>query len=158
MDIALARVDDRLIHGQVVTAWLQTLGKCNEILICDDKARKDQFLQQVLKMTAPPDMPVRVLSVDETIADFQARAGDSRRVLLLTRGPEAMLRLLESGVQLSHLNLGGMGAGPGRKNLHRSLSLSAAEIDTLRQIQAKGVRIELKMVPGDRGVDFASLV
>ncbi|MGH8632022.1 MAG: PTS system mannose/fructose/N-acetylgalactosamine-transporter subunit IIB [Burkholderiales bacterium] len=157
MDIALARIDDRLIHGQVVTAWLQTLGKCNEILICDDKARKDQFLQQVLKMTAPPNMALRVLSVDETIADFQAKAGDSRRVLLLTRGPEPMLRLLESGAPIAYVNLGGMGAGPGRKNLHRSVSLSAAEIDTLRQIQAKGVRIELKMVPGDRGVDFASL-
>ncbi len=158
MDIALARIDDRLIHGQVVTAWLQTLGKCNEILICDDKARKDQFLQNVLKMTAPPNMALRVLSVDETIADFQAKSGDSRHVLLLTRGPEPMLRLLESGVPISYVNLGGMGAGPGRKNLHKSISLSAAEIDTLRQIQAKGVRIEIKMVPSDRGVDFASLV
>ncbi|MGH7461795.1 MAG: PTS system mannose/fructose/N-acetylgalactosamine-transporter subunit IIB [Longimicrobiales bacterium] len=157
MNIAHARIDDRLIHGQVVTAWLQAIGRCDEILICDDKARKDQFLQSVLKMTAPPGMGLRVLSVDETIADFQAKANDLRRVLLLTRGPAAMLRLIESGVPMTTLNLGGMGAGPGRTTLHQNISVSEEELNTLRQIQAKGVTIELKMVPTDRGVDFASL-
>ena len=62
MDIALARVDDRLIHGQVVTAWLQAIGRCDEILICDDKTRNDQFLQQVLQLTAPPNKKLSVLS------------------------------------------------------------------------------------------------
>ena len=136
MDIALARIDDRLIHGQVVTGWLQTLGKCSEILICDDKARKDQFLQQVLKMTAPPNMPVRVLSVDETIAEFQAKAADSRRVLLLTRGPGAMLKLIEGGVPMTSINLGGMGAGPGRATLHQNISASEDELNIFRQIQS----------------------
>ena len=157
MQIALARIDDRLIHGQVVTAWLQAIGRCDEILICDDKARKDQFLQNVLKMTAPPGMPIRVLSVDETIVDFKARAEDARRVLLLTRGPGPMLRLLEVGVPMNHINLGGMGAGPGRAILHQHISVSESELITLRQIQAKGVKIELKMVPSDRGMDFATL-
>jgi PTS system mannose-specific IIB component len=157
MDIAHARIDDRLIHGQVVTAWLQFVGRCNEILICDDKARKDPFLQSVLKMTAPPNIGLRVLSVDETIVDFQDKASDSRRVFLLTRGPAPMLKLIESGVPLRHLNLGGMGAGPGRTILHQNISVSEEELNTLRQIQAKGVTIELKMVPSDRGVDFAGL-
>jgi PTS system mannose-specific IIB component len=157
MDIAHARIDDRLIHGQVVTAWLNAIGKCNEILICDDKARKDQFLQQVLKMTAPPGMPIRVLSVDETIVDFQVKANDPRRVLLLTRGPGQMLRLLEGGVAMSYINLGGMGAGPGRRNLQKSVSVSEEDMNLFRQIMGKGVKIEIKMVPSDRGVDLAAL-
>jgi len=157
MNIAHARIDDRLIHGQVVTAWLQAIGKCDEILICDDKTRKDQFLQQVLKMTAPPNMALRVLSVDETIADFQAKVDDPRRVLLLTRGPGPMLRLLESGVPMTTINLGGMGAGPGRRILHQNISVSEDELNTLRQIRERGVKVELKMVPTDRGVDLASI-
>lgn len=157
MDIAHARIDDRLIHGQVVTAWLQAIGRCDEILICDDKARRDQFLQSVLKMTAPPHMPLRVLSVDETIADFKSKSSDSRRVFLLTRGPSPMLRLLENGVRMKYLNLGGMGAGPGRTILHQNVSVSEDEFNMLRQIQSQGVKIELKMVPTDRGVDFANL-
>jgi len=158
MQIGHARIDDRLIHGQVVTAWLQYLGKCDEILIADDKARKDQFLQNVLRMTAPPNMSLRVRSVDETVADFQTKSNDTRRVLLLTRGPGQMLRLIEGGVPIAFINLGGMGAGPGRHNLQRSVSVSEEDIEQFRQILGKGVKIELKMVPSDRGVDLAALL
>jgi PTS system mannose-specific IIB component len=157
MKIALARIDDRLIHGQVVTAWLNAIGGCDEILICDDKTRSDQFLQQVLKLTAPPGKALRVLSVDETIADFQAKAEDPRRVLLLARGPSQMLQLLEGGVEFDYLNLGGMGGAPGRTLIHKAVSISEEERDILQRIQGKGVKIELKLVPSDRGVDFASI-
>lgn len=157
MQIALARIDDRLIHGQVVTAWLQTIGPCDEILVCDDRARKDQFLQQVLMMTKPPDKSLRVLSIDETIAEFKSKADDHRRVLLITRGPEQMLTLVQNGVTIDHLNVGGMGGGSGRKKLHRNVSATDEEVETLRQIQALGVRVELKMLPSDSAVDLASI-
>jgi mannose/fructose/N-acetylgalactosamine-specific phosphotransferase system component IIB len=157
MQIALARIDDRLIHGQVVTAWLRAIGRCDEILICDDNTAKNDFLQQVLKMTAPPDKALRILSVDGAIMDFQDKAADSRAVLLLVRTPEPMLRLVESGAPITFVNIGGMGAGPGRKMIHRGFSVSEDEIKTLRQIQAKGVKVELRMVPGDRGVDFSTV-
>lgn len=158
MEIAHARIDDRLIHGQVVTAWLQFIGRCDEILICDDKARKDQFLQQVLRMTAPPGMPIRVLSVDEALVDLPAKANDPRRVLLLARGPGPFLRLIKGGINIPYLNLGGMGAGPGRRNLHRSISVSSEDLDMLQQIQNAGVRIEIKMVPSDRGIDLNNII
>lgn len=157
MNIAHARIDDRLIHGQVVTAWLRFIGRCDEILVCDDNTRKNKFLQDVLRMTAPPDKALRILSTDETVQDFQDKANDPRYVLLLTRGPESMLRLLQGGVQMSYVNIGGMGAGPGRKMIHKGVSVSEQELDMLRQIQTKGVKIELKMVPSDRGVDFAAI-
>ncbi len=154
MEIAHARIDDRLIHGQVVTAWIRAIGRCDEILICDDKTRQDAFLQQVLEMTKPPEMKLRVLSVEETIQDFKDKADDSRRVLLLTRGPSAMLTLLENGVSFTYLNLGGMGAGPDRKLYLKNISLSADELAVLHKIQNMGVRIELKMVPSDPAVEL----
>ncbi len=154
MEIAHARIDDRLIHGQVVTAWIRAIGRCDEILICDDKTRQDAFLQQVLEMTKPPEMKLRVLSVEETIQDFKDKADDSRRVLLLTRGPSAMLTLLENGVSFTYLNLGGMGAGPDRKLYLKNISLSADELAVLHKIQSMGVRIELKMVPSDPAVEL----
>jgi mannose/fructose/N-acetylgalactosamine-specific phosphotransferase system component IIB len=106
IEIALARIDDRLIHGQVVTAWLPTLGRCDEILVCDDRAAGNPFVQQVLRMAAPPGQAVRVLSMDETIVDFRQKANDARRVLLLARGPETVLCLLEGGVSIYYLNVG----------------------------------------------------
>lgn len=154
MEIALARIDDRLIHGQVVTAWLRNIGKCDEILIADDSASTDKLIQQVLAMTKPPSMSLRVLSVADTIVDFREKAEDSRRVLLITRGPGAMLRLLEGGVEMDYINLGGMGAGPGRKLRTKAVSLNEEELETLRQIEGRGVKVEIKMVPSDQGVSL----
>jgi mannose/fructose/N-acetylgalactosamine-specific phosphotransferase system component IIB len=157
MEIALARVDDRLVHGQVVTAWLQHIGRCDEILVCDDKARKDPFLQQVLLVTKPPDKDLRVLSVDETIKDFKDKADDPRRLLLITRGPEQMLKLLNNDVKFTYLNIGGMGGGAGRTKLHKYFSATAEEVDMLRKIQAMGVKVELKMIPSDPAIDLATI-
>lgn len=157
MEIALARIDDRLIHGQVVTAWVRAIGRCDKIVICDDQTSRDDFFQSVLRQIAPPGIPVVVRSVEETIADFQGGGSDRSRVLLLTRGPEAMLRLLEAGIELDHVNLGGMGSGPGRKTLHRNVAVSDDELEALRRIGSQGVRVEVKMVPGDRAIPLADL-
>jgi mannose/fructose/N-acetylgalactosamine-specific phosphotransferase system component IIB len=154
MEIALARIDDRLIHGQVVTAWLGAIGQCNEIIVCDDKAAKDTLIQNVIAMTKPPNISVRVLSVEGTIQDFKDKAEDSRRVMLITRGASAMLQLLEGGVEFDYLNLGGSGAGPGRTRYKKNISLTDEELATLREIEAKGVKIEIKMVPTDQPVSL----
>ncbi len=69
-----------------------------------------------------------------------------------------MLRLIEAGLPITYVNLGGMGAGPGRRNLHTSVSVSEEDLEHFRQIQGKGVKVEIKMVPSDRGVDLATLV
>jgi mannose/fructose/N-acetylgalactosamine-specific phosphotransferase system component IIB len=152
MEIALARIDDRLIHGQVVTSWLKAIGRCDEILICDDSASTDKLIQQVLAMTKPPNMTLRVLSVEDTIRDFGEKLNDPRRVLLITRGPGAMLDLIEGGVEMDYINLGGLGSGPGRKMYKKHVSLSPDELESCRKIENKGVKIEIKMVPSDQGV------
>jgi mannose/fructose/N-acetylgalactosamine-specific phosphotransferase system component IIB len=157
MEVALARIDDRLIHGQVVTAWVRAIGRCDRIVICDDDTSRDDFLQSVLRQIAPPRLPVEVLSVEDTITRFRDGASDPSRVLLLSRGPEAMLALLESGVEFDHLNVGGIGAGPGRTTLHRNVAASDDELEALREIERRGVRVEVKMVPGDRGIALSDL-
>jgi PTS system mannose-specific IIB component len=78
-------------------------------------------------------------------------------VLLITRGPEQMLKLLQNGVKFDYLNLGSMGGGGGRTKLHRSISATDEEVAILRQIQAMGVKVELKMVPSDPAIDLASI-
>lgn len=109
-------------------------------------------------MAAPPGIAVRVLSVSDTIADFAQKAGDARRVLLLMRGPESALRLLAGGVPLAHLNVGGVGSAPGRRRIQKSLSLSESELEAFRQIQARGVRVELRTIPGDHSTALATLM
>ena len=142
----------------MVTAWLPTLGRCKDIFVCDDQAAGDRFAQQVLRLAAPPGKAVRVLSVAETIADFRQKSDDRRRVLLLLRGPKPVLTLLAGGVRIAHLNVGGIGSAPGRRLIRNSLSLSDAEIEAFREIMEQGVRVELRMIPGEQSTDLAALV
>lgn len=148
--VILTRIDDRFIHGQVVTKWVQYVGGCDEILICDDSMRQDSFLQMVMEMAGPPGVKVRVFSLDETVTAFQNDyREDRRRVVILLRDPQAAFRLLEGGAPVTEINVGGMGAAPGRKPLYRNISASDEEINTLKSIQDKGIKVHFQIVPGE---------
>ena len=146
--ISLARVDDRLIHGQVVIKWFR-LFPADEILIYDDQVRADPFLQRVLALAAPPAARLTVKSVAETIAYLgpNGDAGDRPRVLLLVRSPKTALQLLEGGVSFAALNVGGMAAGPGTRRLHKSISATPEQIAQLEAIARRGVRVFFQTVP-----------
>ena len=141
--VGLARIDDRLIHGQVVIKWVRTV-KCAEIVICDDGVRADAFLQRVLAMAAPPGMRVSVKSV----AEASAYLDDSGPcALLLMKSPQTALALLRAGVKLGRLNVGGMAAGPGTKRLYKMISATPEQLAALKEIQTLGVPVYFQTVP-----------
>ncbi|MFQ5944661.1 MAG: PTS system mannose/fructose/N-acetylgalactosamine-transporter subunit IIB [Anaerolineae bacterium] len=159
-EVVLARIDDRFIHGQVVTKWLQHVGGCDEILIADDTMDKDPFLQSVMAMAAPPGINLRVEGVDRAIAHLlSSDPGRGPRILLLMRGPETALSLLKGGVPLRQLNVGSMGAAPDRRRLYREISASDEEVALLQEIEAHGVPVRLQVVPdSDRGSSLETLL
>lgn len=156
MSLQLVRIDDRLIHGQVVTVWLRAIG-AQRIVIVDDAAAADEFLRDVLVLAAPSRVPVEVLDVATGIARCAGLAASPERVILLVRSPRTALRLREAGVPLEVVNLGGLGAGPGRRRLYRTISASAQDIADLRALERLGTRVELQIVADDRVVPFSSL-
>lgn len=159
-EIVLARIDDRFIHGQVVTKWLQHVGGCDEILIADDAMDRDPFLQSVMKMAAPPGIPLRVEGVEKAIDSLRTPDQEAgSRILLLMRGPEAALRLIEAGVPFRQLNVGSMGAGRDRKPLYREISASDEEIAMFERIEGHGVPVRFQVVPdADRGAGLKSVL
>ena len=159
-EVVLTRIDDRFIHGQVVTKWLQYVSGCDEILICDDAMRQDAFLQMVMEMAAPPGVKVRVYSLDETIHAFEEMGiEDRRRMMILLRNPGGALRLIEGKVPIRELNVGGMGAGPGRKPLYKNISASSEELSTFEAIERKGIKVGFRVVPdADPGIDLVGLL
>lgn len=156
-EFALVRIDDRLIHGQVMAVWMRYLGNVKHIVIVDDNTAKDPFMTQVLRAAAPAGVQVSVLSVADAISTLGGEDADFSHHLLLMRSPRTALALLEGGVHFSTLNVGGIGAGPGRKPLYRNISASPQEMEWFRAIQAKGVEISFRIVPDDKGVSFRNL-
>jgi len=156
MTLKLVRVDDRLIHGQVVAIWLRALG-AKRIVIVDDKTARDDFLREILELAAPPGVPVEVHDLERGTERVRELTTDPEPAFVLMRSPLTAVRLREAGIEFPLLNVGGMGAGPGRKPLYRNISASPEELDAMRRLEAMGTRVELRIVENDRPVMFSSV-
>lgn len=148
MSIVLYRIDDRLIHGQVMTGWARNLS-ATHIYIVDDKVAKDAFLKQVMSLAAPKDVKVTVVTKEEAV-DVLKDDPVKNKTIVLTKNPAAMMALLEGHLPMKELNVGGMGSAPGRKSILRNIQVSPEEMDTLHAIAAKGVRVFFQIVPSDK--------
>jgi len=149
--IVLARLDDRLLHGQVVVAWRQFL-RFDTAYVIDDGVAGDPYLVDALCLAAPSDLQVRVMTVAEAaLALTEAPVG---RAILLFKIPLSALALVEVGVALPGLNVGNLASGPGRVRVQRSISLSKEEAATLDELSARGVEVTFQQTPDDRAVGW----
>jgi mannose/fructose/N-acetylgalactosamine-specific phosphotransferase system component IIB len=156
MSLRLVRIDDRLIHGQVVAVWLRAIG-ARRIVIVDDATARDEFLREVLALAAPPGVPVEVLGLADGAARCVELASDPEPVIVLARTPRTVLLLKQAGVPIEVVDLGGMGAGPGRKRLHKTISASPEEIAELHELERLGARVEIQIVADDRPIPLRSI-
>jgi D-glucosaminate PTS system EIIB component len=155
LGLRLVRVDDRLIHGQVVTIWLKALN-ARRIIIVDDRTAHDEFLREVIELAAPGGTPVEIHDLAAGTERVREVAAGDEPVFVLVRSPITALRLREAGIEFPLLNVGGLGAGPGRKPLYRNISASPEELEAMRQLETMGTQVELRIVENDRPVAFAS--
>ena len=156
MSLRLVRIDDRLLHGQVVAVWLRALG-AQRIVIVDDATTRDEFLREVLTLGAPQGVPVEVHDVATGAARLIALAATPEPVIVLVRMPRTVLELRHAGVPIEVVDLGGMGSGPGRRRLHKTISVSPDELRELRELEQMGTRVEIQIVADDRPIPFHSL-
>jgi PTS system mannose-specific IIB component len=154
--LKLVRVDDRLIHGQVVAVWLRAVG-ADRIVIVDDKTARDEFLKDVLINAAPNGTPVEVYGLADGAPRVAEIASSSTAAFVLVRSPITALKLRELGVGFDLLNVGGMGAGQGRRPLYKNISATDEERAAMRALEDMGTKVELRIVADDRPVAFASV-
>lgn len=156
-NVVLCRIDDRLIHGQVVTSWVKQTGG-NRILVVDDALTKDIFMQKILKAAAPPDVSVEVLSVNDAIDVLKEEAGNGEKIIILVKVPQAVEKLIEGGVKLPQVILGGMGAKEGRKKFNRNVSASQEEAESMKRMIAGGTQIYYQLVPTESPSDVRKML
>jgi mannose/fructose/N-acetylgalactosamine-specific phosphotransferase system component IIB len=157
MPILLNRVDDRLIHGQVVVGWGGPLG-IDLIILVDDQVAESAWEQDLYRMAVPSEIELRFASIADaagSLADWQAAP---RRSLLLTGdiGTMAALHAADHGV-LHSINLGGIHHRPGRRQRLPYLYLTDDELTCLRQLEARGARITAQDLPTSAAVPLRSL-
>lgn len=152
--IVLARIDDRLIHGQVMTAWVQYTG-ANEIVIVDDAVAKDDFLKMVITGAVPNNLKAIVLSVQD--AAVYLRDEEGKKVIVLAKGPAVYDQLLAEGVEIPAINLGGMGSNKDRSQLYKNISCSDDERAVFRKL-IEQVEVFVQVVPNTEKVSLGKVL
>lgn len=147
--IALVRIDNRLLHGQILEAWAPRLGT-REVVVADDDAARSPLARAAMTLCVPPEMPARVCTLAEV--DFAALAADPRPILLLLRDVEGLARARALGLSpgmVPRVNLGNVHYEPGRRQISPSVFLTRDEVDTLLALAEEGFEIEARAVPSE---------
>lgn len=155
MGITLLRVDDRLIHGQVVEGWVPFL-KVDLVVVVSDAAAADEIQTALMKMALPPTVGLLVLPVSEAAASLASPQLAARKALVLVPGPSEALALVEKGLKIDRVNVGGLHYTVGKVQLGRALFLDEKDRLALRALAAKGVRLEGRALPGDAEEDLTA--
>ena len=156
MTVELFRIDDRLIHGQVVVGWGQPLD-IGFIVLVDDTVASSDWEQELYRMGVPPEMDVYFHSAADAIGAMPKYASDPRRGILLTGDITTMQRLVDGGV-VPTVNIGGIHSKPGRVQRLRYVFLSPDEESQLRALASNGVKVSAQDLPGARSVSLPDLL
>ena len=157
MPVELYRIDDRLIHGQVVVGWGRPLD-IGFIVLVDDEVAASDWEQELYRMGVPPEMDVHFVSVDEAARAFPRYKSDPRPGIVLTGDIATMRRLVDAVARaegngaVRQVNLGGLHHRPGRAQRMRYVFLTADEEAALRELAARGVAVTAQDVPATRPV------
>jgi PTS system mannose-specific IIB component len=147
--IALVRVDNRLLHGQILETWIPRL-RIGEVVVADDEAAASDLSRAAMRLCVPPDLPISVVPVREV--PWAELAGSPCRVLVLLRDVAALEAARAGGLAPSlarTVNLGNVHFGPGRRPISPSVFLAGPELDALRDLARAGFELEARAIPSE---------
>lgn len=151
----LARIDDRLIHGQIATIWSKYT-KCQRIIVCNDDVVKDSIKKTLFEQVSPPGIKSSVVGIDEAIRVYNNPKYQEDRVLLLFTNPTDVVRMVEGGVAIKSVNIGGMSFKAGKKQITSAVSVDDTDIEAFKRLNKKGIELEIRKISYDSKVDLMS--
>ncbi len=153
--IALFRVDNRLIHGQVVEAWLPSVG-AQRLLVADDEAAANPLIRAAMALAVPPTVKVQIAPLAS--ADFASALSGPERTVVLVRDVGGAVVARERGLAFTALNLGNIHFESGRIQISPSVFLSPAEAKSLQALAGSGVAVEARALPKDKPLPLSEIV
>jgi len=157
MAILLYRIDDRLIHGQVVVGWGQP-HDIRFLVLVDDLVASSDWEKELYRMAIPPEMEIHFADVETAIREHARYASDPRPGILITGDVTSMLRLVRGVKAIGSVNLGGIHHRAGREEKLRYVFLTPDEAEQLRALEASGVEVTAQDVPSARARPLAEVL
>lgn len=148
-EYVLARIDSRLLHGQVATAWTKTM-QPTRIIVVSDAVSKDDLRKNLIQQAAPPGVKAHVVPVNHMIKLSQDKEHfGGQRALLLFENPQDVLRVVEGGVPLKTINVGSMAHSTGKVQPNKVLAFDQEDINTFDKLKKAGLEFDVRKVPSD---------
>ncbi|CAM3143493.1 PTS system mannose/fructose/N-acetylgalactosamine-transporter subunit IIB [Sporolactobacillus spathodeae] len=155
MKIKWLRIDSRLIHGQVANNWVNHVG-ASTIIAANDSAAKDDLRKTLLLQVAPGRTKSYVMSVDKTARCYKNPAYENLDVLLVVENPTDVLRLIDQGVEVNSVNVGGITFKEGMTLISEAVSVSPQDVKSFVELDKRGVKLVLQQLPNTASSDFMS--
>lgn len=157
MVIGLARIDDRLIHGQVATRWTKETN-VTRIIVVSDEVAADNVRKTLLTQVAPPGVTAHVVDVAKMIRVWNNPKYAGERIMLLFTNPTDVERLVEEGVKITTVNIGGMAYRQGKTQVNNAVSVDEKDIEAFKQLNARGIELEVRKVSNDPKLKMMDLI
>jgi fructoselysine and glucoselysine-specific PTS system IIB component len=155
--IKLVRVDHRLLHGQVAFSWTKYLD-ADCVLIASDALVKDELKQSAMKIATPSGVKLVMKSIDDSAAALNSNVTDKYKLFVLVESIEDAYRLTEKVGSIKGINLGGMKNDPQRKQISKAVHVSAEDVRMLKEMNARGIEFEIRLVPNDSAQNPMNLI
>ena len=157
MTIGLVRIDDRLIHGQVATRWTKETN-VTRIIVVSDEVAADTVRKTLLTQVAPPGVTAHVVDVAKMIRVYNNPKYAGDRVMLLFTNPTDVERIVEGGVKVTSVNVGGMAFRQGKTQVNNAVSVDEKDIEAFKKLDARGIELEVRKVSTDQKLKMMDLI
>jgi PTS system mannose-specific IIB component len=157
MTLGLVRIDDRLIHGQVATRWTKETN-VNRIIVVSDDVAADNVRSTLLKQVAPPGVTASVVGVDKMIRVYNNPKYAKDRVMLLFTNPTDVMRIVDGGIPVKSVNIGGMAYRDGKTQVNNAVSIDDKDIEAFNKLNSLGIELEVRKVSSDSRISMMDLV
>ncbi|EOI1326821.1 TPA: PTS mannose transporter subunit IIAB [Citrobacter koseri] len=157
MVIGLARIDDRLIHGQVATRWTKETN-VTRIIVVSDEVAADTVRKTLLTQVAPPGVTAHVVDVAKMIRVYNNPKYAGERVMLLFTNPTDVERIVEGGVKVTSVNIGGMAFRQGKTQVNNAVSVDETDINAFKKLNERGIELEVRKVSTDQKLKMMDLI
>ncbi len=157
MSIVLVRIDDRLVHGQIVQGWLKILD-VSTILVVSNRVNLDIMQQMLMTMAVPGNIKLDIKNLKDATSVITGGQYDKERVMILAINPSDVLYMVENGADFKSVNVGGMHFICGKRQLLHNLCVNDNDVENLYKIHVKSIEIEGRILPEDEKKDITFLI
>lgn len=150
--IKIVRLDDRLVHGQIINNWC-TYEDISEIIVVNKEVANNEMRKTIIEMSVPQGINILFCDVFDTLNIYEEES-KYENLMIVFGNPFEIIEFIENGGNIVSVNIGGMSFKKGRRRLSTAIYVNEEEFDALNKIAEKNIELEIRILPTDRSIDF----